>query len=162
MTDCWRTERYRGLSYNQIARRACVSPGGIPLIEANIRQPTYEIAEALCKALGVTYPIDGFPHKKRYIDQPAIKPLKEEVKAKAEAERIRRRDTTISDEAEGRKLGISGSMYRMYVDTGYIETFKAQFEALRERDKGANIIESHIGGGSSGSRRPQSVEVSKL
>ena len=155
----------RGFNYTQVARRANISPTGIPLIEGGIQRPTYEIAEALCKALGVTYPLDGFPHKKRYKDKPLhIKPLKKQEKKieMVKAGKIKRRDTMIEDEAEGRKLGISGSMYRMYVDTGYIKTFRAQVEALRERDKGANIIESHIVGSSGGGRRPQSIEVSKM
>lgn len=154
----------KGLNYTQVGRRANVTPNGIPLIEGDIRQPTYEIAEALCKALGVAYPLNEFPHRKRYKDGPVvIKSLKKpDEEEQARAEKIKRKDTIIEDEAEGRKLGISGSMYRTYVDTGYIKTFRAQVEALRERDKGANIIESHIGGSSGGGRRPQSIEVSKM
>lgn len=147
----------KGLSIAETARRATIGDGNLAKLEKGQQSTTYEIAELICAVLEISYPLNEFKHRARW--KRGIQSWRLQMNNKKEN---KRKDTTIEDEAEGRKLGISGSMYRMYVDTGYIQTFKAQVEALRERDKGANIIESHIGAGITGSRRPQSVDGAKL
>ena len=147
----------KGLSIAETARRATIADGNLCKLEKGQQSTTYEIAELICAVLEISYPLNEFKHRARW--KRGVQSVRLQMNNKKED---KRRDTTIEDEREGRKLGISGSMYRMYVDTGYIKTFRAQIEALRERDKNANIIESHIGGSSGGGRRPQSIEVSKM
>ncbi len=77
---------------------------------------------------------------------------------KVRTKRRKQLDTTASDEAKARLLGISYGTYMAYKDTGYLETFKERQATELHRDEGKNIIESNlIGAGSQGHRTVASV-----
>ena len=133
----------QGLSYTKLGEMIDGSGSNIGKIELG-HTPTYEVADALCKALGITYPIEQFRHQKRY---KIHLPQKREPK---------HTDTLAQDEAKARELGLSYGEYMSHKATGYLETYIKQREKLDAR--GGNIIESNvIGAGASGRRRVPSI-----
>lgn len=122
--------------------------------------PSYESAKAICEALELEYPLDGFRHQRKWLREAATRTrarLDAKLKAK---EKPKRKDTTAQDAAEARLLNISYGTYIAYKETGYLETFKKQ--QAKDRDKGKNIIESNLIGAGNMGRRRNSLDGSKL
>jgi transcriptional regulator with XRE-family HTH domain len=132
----------QGLSLTKLGEMIDGSGSNIGKIELGYT-PTYEVADALCKALGITYPIEQFKHQKRY-------------KISLAPKKAPKPDTLAQDEAKARELGLSYGEYMSHKATGYLETFIKQREKLDAR--GGNVIESNlIGAGASGRRRVPSI-----
>ena len=147
----------KGLSLAETARRATIADGNLAKIEKGQQSTTYEIAELICAVLGISYPLNEFKHRTRW--KMDARSWRLQMKNKKEN---KRKDTTAEDEAAARKRGLSYGVYMSYKESGYLKKYDEQRAALLSRDEGANIIESHIGAGIAGSRRPQSLDGAKL
>ena len=155
----------KGLMMCELAKKAGISGATVTYIERNAVGTTYEVAEAICKALEISYPLDGFKHRAKYImlHPPKKADAKNEdttAENTVKAMKPKRKDTTAQDEAEARLLNISYGTYMAYKETGYLETFKKQ--QAKDRDAGKNIIESNLIGAGNMGRRRNSLDGEKL
>lgn len=152
------TRLAKGMTAAKLAELIDYDPATISGIEHG-DNPSYESAEAICKVLGIEYPLDGFKHQRKWLHKKGrgvgrINPIKAKEKPK-------RKDTTAEDEAEARLLGISYGTYIAYKETGYLETFKKQQKT--DRDKGKNIIKSNlIGAGNAPKKYGANFGASKV
>lgn len=149
----------RGLSCVQAGNLAGCSPACFPRIESDNPKVTYEIAEAICKAFDIDYPLDGFKHVQRkygYMNNGVMRCKVEKF--------VNRHDTLAADEKAARELGISYGTYCAYRDTGYLKTFIADQEARQqaEAERKVNVIESNVTGGSKSKPSTRSFEASKI
>ena len=149
----------RGMSRVQVGRAAGCAPTSIARIEYDDPNITYEIAEAVCKALNISYPLDCFKHVKRKTAY-----MKKGVMRIKRAPRIKGPDTMAADERAARELGISYGVYCAYRDTGYLKTFIADEEARRQAEamRKVNVVESNVTGGYANKRNTRSLEARKL
>lgn len=148
----------QGMSHVQAGRAAGCAPTSIARIELGDPNISYEIAEAVCKAFNINYPLDGFKHIKRKTAY-----MKKGTMRIKRVPRIKRPDTMAADERAARSLGISYGVYCAYRDTGYLDTFVADEEARRQAEamRKVNVVESNVRGGS-GKHYERSLEVRKL
>lgn len=150
----------KGLMMRELAARAGISGATVTYIEHETGSTTYEVAEAICEALEISYPLDGFKHRAKYIMLHPPKKADAKNEDTARVMRHKHKDTTAQDAAEARLLGISYGTYIAYKETGYLETFKKQ--QAKDRDAGKNIIESNVIGAGNTGRRRNSLDGSKL